>query len=274
MKTEYKPLISVVTVCYNAENEIEATIESILNQSYKSIEYVIIDGKSTDATLEIIEKYRDNIDVLISEKDNGIYDAMNKSLNHINGEWVIFMNAGDTFSNLDVLKNIYLTDKIDNYDVIYGDTLVVDTAGNLKYLPAKSLDGFWKYTPFSHQSLLMRANCFQKDKFNTVYRVMADNELHARKYMDEFKFYYYNRPIAKYLSGGYSEQNRIYNVIERWHIAYHLTMVDKKEIDEYFIRAMSNAIKHDYPKDIPKRNIIKDIMKKIKYKWMKNEKLY
>jgi len=263
----YQPLVSLVTVCFNAQNEIENTIKSVIEQSYGHIEYIIIDGKSTDSTLDIVERYKNKIDVLISEKDQGIYDAMNKALDHVSGEWIIFMNAGDIFVHANVLKDIFSAKSIDEYDVVYGDTLVVDLDGNSKFLPAKPLDGFWKYTPFSHQSLLMKKKCFEKDKFNTVYRVMADNELHARKHKDGFKFFYYNQPIAKYLSGGFSEQNRIYNVIERWHIAYHLKMVDKNEIDEYFIRAMANAIKHDYPENLPKRNLIKDIAKKLKHKW-------
>lgn len=89
------PLFSVITVCYNAVNVLESTINSILLQNYKNIEYIIIDGGSSDGTLDIIRKYEDRIHYWISEPDNGIYDAMNKGIRLAGGRWINFMNAGD-----------------------------------------------------------------------------------------------------------------------------------------------------------------------------------
>ena len=103
------PLISIITVCYNSEKTISRTIESIINQTYKNIEYIIIDGKSDDKTLEIIDNYKNNISKIISEKDNGIYDAFNKGLNICNGDLIGFVNSDDilTPNALEILVKYY-----------------------------------------------------------------------------------------------------------------------------------------------------------------------
>ena len=99
-------LISVITVCYNAENNLERTILSVLNQTYSNIEYIIIDGGSTDGTIDLIKKYADKITYWQSETDKGIYDAMNKGIQKATGEWINFMNAGDLFSSTTILQQM------------------------------------------------------------------------------------------------------------------------------------------------------------------------
>ena len=122
-----KPLVSIVTVVYNGEVFLEKTIQSVINQSYSNIEYIIIDGGSTDETVDIIKKYEDRIDYWVSEIDSGIYDAMNKGIDLASGDWINFMNAGDSFVGCNVLLNLnYFLSDI-NYDIIYGDVNIIDT---------------------------------------------------------------------------------------------------------------------------------------------------
>ncbi len=115
-----KPLISIITVCLNSEKTIEATILSVLNQTYKNIEYIIIDGDSTDSTKKIIEKYKDKITHYISEKDDGLYYAFNKGIKYVSGEMFGFVNSDDTLTPnaIETLVNYY--EKYPSVDFIFG----------------------------------------------------------------------------------------------------------------------------------------------------------
>lgn len=119
------PKISVITVVYNGQDLLEGTVLSVMNQTYKHIEYLIIDGKSKDKTVDIIKKYESNIDKWISEADKGLYDAMNKGLKMATGDFVLFMNAGDQFADSTVLETVF--SKYDaTTDVLYGEVMMVD----------------------------------------------------------------------------------------------------------------------------------------------------
>ena len=116
-----KNKITIITVTYNCKTNIEATISSIISQDYSNIEFLIIDGRSCDGTLEILEKYKNRIDFLVSEPDNGIFDAMNKGIERATGDFILFMNSGDTVVNNHVLSLINF-DK--EYGVIYGNMVI------------------------------------------------------------------------------------------------------------------------------------------------------
>lgn len=116
--------VSVITVCYNAEKEIERTIKSVLSQTYTNLEYIIVDGNSSDKTMEIVLHYSENITKIVSEPDKGIYDAMNKGIKMANGEWVIMMNAGDEFASNSVLDKIFQGTIPEYVKFIYSDTYI------------------------------------------------------------------------------------------------------------------------------------------------------
>jgi glycosyltransferase involved in cell wall biosynthesis len=121
--------LSIITITYQAEKFLERTIQSILEQGHRSaIEYVIVDGASTDGTLVLINTYKQDIDQVISEKDRGIYDAMNKGLQVVSGEYVLFLNAGDTFAAKNTLEHILKALDSDP-DVLVGDAMFVDMHG-------------------------------------------------------------------------------------------------------------------------------------------------
>ena len=138
--------ITIITVCYNAQTYIERTILSVINQSYSNIEYLVIDGNSIDCTLQIVRKYEDKITKIISEPDKGIYDAMNKGLQMATGDWVNFMNAGDSFYSKDILAKVFCQDYPDK-SVIWGDTMLI--RNGIK-------QGIFKTTPFYNYKLPFR----------------------------------------------------------------------------------------------------------------------
>lgn len=113
--------VTIITVCFNAEEVIEKTIKSVLSQTYLNKEYIVVDGASTDHTVIIIDQYRDKIDKIISEKDYGIYDAMNKGIRNASGEWLIFLNAGDVFASKSVLEEIFTNGISTNISFLYSD---------------------------------------------------------------------------------------------------------------------------------------------------------
>ncbi len=122
---ENKPLISIITVVFNGEKYLEQTIQSVINQSYDNVEYIIVDGGSTDGTVDIIKKYEEQIDYWVSEEDKGIYDAMNKGIDLVTGDWINFMNASDGFVDEKVLIKVF-NDNITNVDLIYGAIVLKD----------------------------------------------------------------------------------------------------------------------------------------------------
>ena len=122
------PKISVITISYNAEKEIEKTILSVISQTYSNIEYLIIDGASKDDTMVIVNKYKDRISHIVSEPDKGIYDAMNKGVKYATGEWIVMMNAGDIFNNESVLQNI-MNNIPEGKSFLYSDFYIVGSDG-------------------------------------------------------------------------------------------------------------------------------------------------
>ena len=167
--SEDKPLITVVTVVYNGAEFLEETINSVIEQTYDNVEYIIVDGGSTDGTLEIIKKYEHAIDYWVSEPDKGIYDAMNKGIDLGSGEWINFMNAGDAFFDKVSVTNLEFI-KCLGFDLIYG---------HHKYpgkgiVRASSLDGLWKGMVFSHQSLFVKLDLHKNNKFVDCYFPSSD----------------------------------------------------------------------------------------------------
>lgn len=192
------PLISIVTVCFNAVNNIEETILSVISQSYENIEYIIIDGGSTDGTVDIIKKYESKIHYWISEPDKGIYDAMNKGIDKAIGEWINFMNAGDSFCDNNTVEQCVLSIKNNsNTDIIYGDTIAIFKNGKFLSTP-KNINLLNKHTVFCHQSSFIKTSVASKYKFDVKYKILADYNLFRKLYFSNYIFKYINIPISNY----------------------------------------------------------------------------
>ena len=174
------PKISVITVVYNDVNNIEETILSVLSQSYPNVEYIIIDGDSTDGTIEIIKKYNSRIPYWISEKDEGIYDAMNKGLKYASGDWAIFMNSGDWFYDETVIEKVFSDKYSSAVGVIYG--AVEFRFANEKIIQQPySLPHILKGMAFSHQSAFVRTSLLKQSPYNVHFRIVADYEFFLRE---------------------------------------------------------------------------------------------
>ena len=213
---EDKPLISIITVVFNGEKYLEETIQSVINQTYSNVEYIIIDGGSSDGTLDIIKKYEGKIDYWVSEKDKGIYDAMNKGIDVASGEWINFMNAGDGFYADDVLDKIFILNQYKNKNILYGD--VETNYGNFRAIhKAGNLINLNKSMQFSHQSTFFNAKYHKSSKYDLAYKLSADYLNIISIYSREKEtFSYLNIPISVVNTEGVSEINIFNSVLERW----------------------------------------------------------
>jgi glycosyltransferase involved in cell wall biosynthesis len=202
---ESKPLITVVTVVFNGEQFLEETIQSVINQTYDNIEYIIIDGGSTDGTLGIIRKYEHAIDYWVSEKDNGIYDAMNKGCVLAVGEGLVFLNAGDyyvgnVFTGLMAIPSML-------------PCRIKDKLGNIKPLIIKDTNGGM---PTSHQAILFRN---KKKLYNVQYKIAADYDFFIRhNNEDDFNIDKINDGYVVYDNCGVSSSNYWLRDREIFHI--------------------------------------------------------
>jgi len=202
-----KPLLSIVTVVYNAEETFTETIESIINHNYPNIEFIIVDGGSTDDTLNIIKKYEDKIDYWVSEKDSGIYDAMNKGLALSTGEWIYYLGADDTLNHFDDdFIDIFSNNK---NDVILARVKAI-ASDHTRYLPkikVKKSDCFyWKSLGWPHQGQIIRRE--KHVGFDTSYNIVADNNTLLSLYLDNLNMHISDHVIADYSLDGISTLNK------------------------------------------------------------------
>lgn len=176
--SENKPLITVVTVVYNGEQFLEETILSVINQTYDNVEYIIIDGGSTDGTLDIIKKYEHAIDYWVSEKDKGIYDAMNKGIDLATGEWINFMNGGDVFCSTTVLKDVFLQNFNTEINLVFGKSITFyKEYEKIRYEEFNSQDEKFYLTRMpNHQAIFIRSDIYKIKKYDTTYIFYADTD--------------------------------------------------------------------------------------------------
>lgn len=238
-----KDKVTIVTVVYNGEQEIEETIKSIVEQTYKNIEYIIIDGASSDNTVKIIKKYDDKIDYWVSEKDNGIYNAMNKAIDFATGDWIIFMNAGDKFASLGVVEKVFSGNDLTEYDVVYGDNYY---KGNdfCKKQRCRDLSTLYKGMAFNHQSSFIKLPVMKKYKFDLTWKIQCEYDLFLKLYLNKYNFKHVDEIIAIYRDGGFSEQNTAERTIERWliNLRYKTLNIDVDTINSHYHSLLNGII--------------------------------
>lgn len=210
--------LSLITVCYNAAALIQATLQSALNQSFKDFELVIVDGGSTDNTLSLLESFKPYIGALVSEKDKGIYDAMNKGIKLAKGEWVYFLNAGDSFYHPEVLKDIFSHPAIHTSDFIYAKVQTLNEPTGVDYVagePVSFNDFYFRY-PICHQASFAKRKLFtQIGYFETNYKLISDTEWFIRLFKNkEIKTCFVNEIVAFYDITGATYQKRMLGMRE------------------------------------------------------------
>lgn len=209
---------SIITIVYNGEDYITNTIISVINQTYSNIEYIVIDGNSTDQTPYIIDKFSGRINRFVSENDNGIYDAMNKGLSFCNGDYVIFMNGGDYFANENVLKDIYNEIVRNKYDIdfIYGDAIITDTYSQTFFKKARSYKYAWYGMFTNHQAMIYKHEIIKKYKlkYDISYKISADYKFTLEFLKYSKNIHYLPIPICNFSLDGVSNSQKQLGLLE------------------------------------------------------------
>ncbi len=214
------PLISVITVVFNGQEHIGRTIASVTNQTYRHIEYIIIDGKSTDKTLDVIAGL-EGIDLLVSEPDSGLYDAMNKGLSKATGDYVWFLNSGDEIYSRDTVEKM-VAGLEGMPDIIYGGTMIIDEKqheiGDRRLKPPDQLSwkSFRQGMVVCHQSILVKRE--KAPAYNLDYRLSADFDWVTRAVKDAAQTHNSRLILSRFLEGGLTRHNIKAGLKERFKI--------------------------------------------------------
>lgn len=211
--------VSIITVVYNGVTTIEQTIKSVLGQTYKNIEYIMIDGASTDGTQHIIEKYAGDISYYVSEKDEGLYYAMNKGIEKATGEIIGIINSDDWY-DINAVKNMVDCFNKSEAELVYGQTIIVEEDGREKASKIGRLQTLWYKAPFRHPSVFVKKSVYRRlGGFNVNYVVASDYDLLLRFYSQNVKFVYLDKVIAYFRLGGLSTTQRKLSYKENYNIS-------------------------------------------------------
>lgn len=203
------PKITVITVVYNRVDTIEQTISSVVNQTYPNIEYIVIDGGSTDGTVDIIKKYEKQIAYWVSEKDAGIYDAMNKGARVATGEYVEFLNSDDCFCSYNVIEQVVKELDV-NTDILSCKVCVVDEKNGMEKVvgkPCLEIENYHGGMVVPHQGIFARRALLEKYPFDTKYKIKGDYKFFLSCYCDEnVKFKYSSLVVVFFSDSGISSR--------------------------------------------------------------------
>ena len=220
------PLFSIITVVYNDPVNLQKTITTVAEQEYPNVQFIVIDGGSTDNTLDVIGKNHESITLWKSEKDTGIYDAMNKGLSLATGDYINFLNAGDTFYSPHVLMRVAEEVNITHAEIVYGQALHKSKIeGNVSFVKGKTItpSALFRNVPFCHQALFVKKELFQEiGPYDTTYRIVADYEWMIRYYntkKNTDKMHFMREILVEYDTDGFSFKNITQGVHEKFKIA-------------------------------------------------------
>jgi len=259
--SEDMPLISIITVVMNGDNFIERTIHSVINQKYKNIEYIIIDGASTDETLNIIRKYDESIDYWLSEKDRGIYDAMNKGIKLANGRIIGLINAGDIYQQeaISIVANKYLEAKrsgsTDNY-VFYGSMKIIDVSMNQLIMGNNHFDSVYSRMFINHPSVFVTKGVYDQRLYDINFKIVADFDFFLSLYLEQkimsVSFIPIDNILSEMMAGGISDR-----VFHYPRIIFEKVMIRRKNKCPILINLF--YFLRDFFLDFP-RQMLKDVL--------------
>lgn len=262
------PTISVITVVYNGIKDIESTIRSVIFQKYLHVEYIVIDGGSTDGTVDVIRKYASFLAYWVSEKDYGIYDAMNKGIHKATGEWIHFRNCGDYFVSSHILYDVFKDPIQDDIGIIHGDCYHVESDGYVIGKPNILHTSYRDIMPFLHPSTFVRSGLHKSMLFDLQYCSSADYDFFYKCLERQVKHEYRPVIISYFARGGFSSH---------WERAYYEdckirgysdTMCGRMKMRLYVIAKNSRKVIHDFL-----LNNIKPLKMYVLSKRQKNETL-
>jgi putative colanic acid biosynthesis glycosyltransferase len=237
--------LSVVTVCFNAAATLEECIRSVATAKTTEVEYLIIDGGSTDSTLDIVRRYPDVVDVLVSERDGGIFEAMNKGVARASGDFVAFLNADDTYlpGAVEALLTA-IRDEPAQFDVLYGDWTGIDAAGVAHERQADHRLR-WHYR-LCHQAVVARRSVFPTMPFDLQYRLCADFDLLLRWETEGKRFKHLPRPLVRFSETGSSAKQLRRSAIESMTVSvrrarFPWSLVFAARVGLYLFRASASS---------------------------------
>ena len=208
-------MIDIVTINLNNKKGLERTIKSVLTQTFANeINYVIIDGGSTDGSVDVIKKYEDYIDYWVSEPDNGIFNAFNKSLSHLKGDYVLFLNSGDYLASETIIEGV--SKYLGEHDIVYGNLIVFNENGNhicnvreIAYIKEKLDESFFRRTAMPHQASFIRTDYQKQHPYDETFKIAGDWKFFREAIMKN-KCTYSTIPfaISYYGENGISTNNR------------------------------------------------------------------
>ncbi len=203
-----KIVVTVITVNYNNETGLEKTVNSVFEQTLDSFEYIVIDGGSTDGSKKLIQDNSEHLHYWVSEKDKGIYDAMNKGIDHATGDYIIFLNSGDTFHNNDVLSKFVGLKTAE--DIVYGNTIFIRPDGRhtLKEMPSKMTSRTLMMRTLNHQSTFLKKSLFDNKRYDLSYKILADWVFYAAAiHVEGASYRHIDMIISDYSMDGLSSQS-------------------------------------------------------------------
>lgn len=235
------PKVSIITVVFNAEDHIKKTLKSIVNQTYRNIEVIVVDGKSTDNTLNIVDEFHGHNIRILSEPDKGIYDAMNKGIELSAGDYIAFLNAGDEYCDNDTIEKLF--QHVNDEDLVYGDYVAI-LGRNTQYKKANLFSSRSLHKNLTsivcHQSLFIKRKI--APLYNIQYKLKGELDWYFNILnIEKIKYLKVNIPIVYYLRGGVSDQKCVSDFKEMiaviwWHKGFLGILMSSKALIKHVIK--------------------------------------